>query len=112
LAADDQLGEGFCDLAVGFQVGLDVPLHGERDVGVTDALAERLPVDLGVRSGIAVPDAVQVVPAHGGLYRFIWGQGCFYLYDEAVRQMMKTKLSGNYPAELVRLKIEDFGLGI
>lgn len=32
--------------------------------------------------------------------------------DEDVRQMIKTKLAGNDPAELVRQKIEDFRLGI
>ena len=36
--ADDQLGERVGDLAVGLQVGLDVLLHGERHVGVTDPL--------------------------------------------------------------------------
>ena len=37
-------------------------LHGERDVRVADALAQRLPVELRVaaRGGVAVPDVVQV----------------------------------------------------
>ena len=34
------------------------------------------------------------------------------LHDEDVRQMVKTRLAGNDPAELVRQKIEDFRLGI
>jgi hypothetical protein len=61
-AADDQLGERVGDLAVGLQVGLDVLLHGERHVRVADAVAQRLPVDLGIAScgGVAVPYVVQV----------------------------------------------------
>ena len=49
-------------LAVGFQVGLDVLLHGERHVCVPDALAQRLPVDLGVpaRGRVAVPHVMQI----------------------------------------------------
>src|SRR5437762_712139 len=48
-AADDQLRERVRDLAVGLQVGLNVLLHGERHVRVTDAPAQRLPVDLRVQ---------------------------------------------------------------
>jgi hypothetical protein len=47
-ATEDQRGQRVGDLAVGFQVGLYVLLHGERHVGVSNALAQRLPVDLGV----------------------------------------------------------------
>ena len=36
----------------GLQVGLNVLAHGERDVGVTNAHAERFPVDLGVSACI------------------------------------------------------------
>jgi hypothetical protein len=45
-----------------FEVGLDVLLHGERHIRVADAVAQRLPVDLGVPAsgGITVPDIVQV----------------------------------------------------
>jgi hypothetical protein len=46
--ADDQLRERVRDLAVRLQVGLDVLLHGERHVGVADALAQCLPVDLRI----------------------------------------------------------------
>src|SRR5205807_4050371 len=34
--ADDQLRQGGSDLPVGFQVGLDILLHGERDIRVSD----------------------------------------------------------------------------
>ena len=52
----------FAHLAVGLQVGLDVLLHRERHVRMTDPLAERLPVDLRIaaRGGVAVPHVVQV----------------------------------------------------
>jgi hypothetical protein len=61
-AADDQLRQGGSDLSAGFQVGLDILLHGERDIRVSDPLTQRLPVDLGIaaRGGVAVPDVVQV----------------------------------------------------
>src|ERR1700747_2715886 len=60
--ADYQLGERFGDMPVGFQVGLDILLHGERHIRVADAMAQRLPVDLGIasRGGVAVPYVVQV----------------------------------------------------
>jgi len=38
----DQLGQRGRHLGVRLQVGLDVLLHGERDIGLTDAPAERL----------------------------------------------------------------------
>jgi hypothetical protein len=41
LAADDQFGEGARDLPVGFQVGLDVLLHGESDVGAGQTIVRR-----------------------------------------------------------------------
>lgn len=49
-------------LSIGFQVGLDVLLHGERHVCVPDPLAEGLPVDLRIAAsgGVAVPHVVQV----------------------------------------------------
>ena len=55
--ANDQLSERVRHLAVRLQVGLNVLLHGERHVRVTDAPAERLPVDLRVPAsgGVAVP---------------------------------------------------------
>jgi hypothetical protein len=61
-APDYQLGERGGYLAVGLQVGLDVLLHGERDVRVADPLAQRLPVDLGIaaRGCVAVAHVVQV----------------------------------------------------
>jgi len=34
------------------------------------------------------------------------------LHDDDVRQMVRTRLADNDPAELVRQKIEDFRLGI
>jgi len=40
--------------AVGLQVGLDVPLYGDRHARTTDAPAECLPVDLGVAPGRGV----------------------------------------------------------
>jgi hypothetical protein len=59
-SADDQLRQGSGDLAVGFEIGLDVLLHRERDIRMSDALAQRLPVDLRIaaRYGVAVPDVV------------------------------------------------------
>jgi hypothetical protein len=39
-------GSGY--LTAGFEVRLDVLLHGERDIRVADPLAERLPADLGI----------------------------------------------------------------
>ena len=61
-AADDQLRQRVRHLAVGLQVGLDVLLHRERYVSVTDPLAERLPVDLLIAAsgGVAVPHVMQV----------------------------------------------------
>jgi hypothetical protein len=61
-APDDQLGERGGYLAVGLEVGLDVLLHGERDVRVAYPLAQRLPVDLGIaaRGDVAVAHVVQV----------------------------------------------------
>jgi hypothetical protein len=60
--ADYRLRQGVGHLAVGLQVGLDVLLHGERYVRVTDPLAEGLPVDLriAVSGGVAVAYVVQV----------------------------------------------------
>ncbi len=45
------------DLAVGFGVCLDVLLHGEGDVCVSDPMAQCLPVDLRIAAsrGVAVP---------------------------------------------------------
>ena len=59
-SADNQLRERVGDLAVGLQVGLDVLLHGERHIRVADAMAQRLPVDLGIAAcgGVAVPYVV------------------------------------------------------
>ncbi|WP_246116129.1 hypothetical protein [Trebonia kvetii] len=37
-AADDEVSERVRNLAVGFEVGLHVLLHRERDVGMPDAL--------------------------------------------------------------------------
>jgi hypothetical protein len=42
----------FVHLAVGFQVRLDVLLHGERHVRVPDPLAEGLPVDLRIAASV------------------------------------------------------------
>ena len=60
--ANDQLRQGGSDLTVGFEVGLDILLHGERDIRVSDPLTQRLPVDLGIAAcgGVAVTDVVQV----------------------------------------------------
>jgi hypothetical protein len=52
-AADDQLCERVGHLAVRLKVGLNVPLHRERHVGVADALAQGLPVDLRVAASRA-----------------------------------------------------------
>jgi len=61
-AADDQLGESVGDRAIDFQIGLDVLLHRECDIGVPDPLAESLPVDLGIPAcrRVTVPHVVQV----------------------------------------------------
>jgi hypothetical protein len=45
-SSDDEFGQCVRDLAVGFQIGLNVLLHSEGHVRVADALAERLPVNL------------------------------------------------------------------
>jgi hypothetical protein len=51
---------------VGFQVALDVLLQGEGHVSVTDPLAQRLPVDLGIASGGSAFASRSNVPPHAG----------------------------------------------
>src|SRR6266516_1241401 len=60
--ANDQLGERSRYLAVRLQIALDVLLHCERYVGVSDPVAQRLPIDLRVASccRVAVPHIMQV----------------------------------------------------
>lgn len=48
-----RLGEDAGHLAVRLQVGLDILLHGERDIGVTDPRAERLQSILALHPAVA-----------------------------------------------------------
>jgi hypothetical protein len=44
-SANDWFGQSVGDLTIRDEIGLDVPLHRERNISVADPFAERLPVD-------------------------------------------------------------------